>query len=714
MKYLPQEYSSHFLKRMIFFTCFLSLFLSANGQTFVADSLLLAIPLQKEDTIKVHMLNELSWELANIDPKRAEQYAEDALNLSDSLSFAKGCATSLNRQAIAAMYQGEFDKAERLTLESLEIDRRENNLYGEGRAQMLLNSISYYKKDFKKSIVYGNKALITFKSLGNKRNLAKINTNIGNAYRQLTDYENAMKYFLEGLAIRRELNDSKEVAFSLVNIGSFYIELKDYPRAVKLLSEGKNLLGELHNSKELLKVYNNLGVANLKLGNNSVALENFKEKLRLDIELGIADKDFNLYNNIGSVYYNENDLQNALINYLKSLSIQEKLGSKEIIVETNVNIGNVYFKRKAYVEAIGYYKKALIKAESSSNKIMLLQVLNNLSLCNSQLQKYDEALVYNKQYIRLKDSIEDTYKKAVAIKANFEEDQKEKELLVKDNMIAQVKLKNKEIANERKTLLIFGLISVVVLITILFFAILRGNKEKRRTLMAQKDSLVHQQKVEELLKKQELKSIHAMIEGQEGERQRIARDLHDRLGSILSMVKVHFKSVENNVEELKVSNKNQYDKANQLLDTAVTEVRQISHDLASGVLSKFGLTAALEDLKETLEGSNQIEVEFVAYGLDDRLDNEIEITIYRIVQELVSNVLKYAQAKNITIQLMNSKNGLNVIVEDDGVGFDINADKEFGMGFKNIASRVDALDGKLNIDSTINKGTTISIDIPLN
>ena len=223
---------------------------------------------------------------------------------------------------------------------------------------------------------------------------------------------------------------------------------------------------------------------------------------------------------------------------------------------------------------------------------------------------------------------------------------------------------------------------------------------------------IERQKVEELLKNQELKSINAMIEGQEGERQRIARDLHDRLGSILSMVKVHFKSVEDHIEELKTSNKSQYEKANQLLDDACDEVRKISHNIASGVLTKFGLVPALEDLKGTLEESKKVKVEFIAHGLYDRLDNDVEIAIYRIIQELVSNILKHAEAENITIQIINREKDLHISVEDDGKGFDASKKEREGMGLKNVSTRVDSLDGELYIDSMIDKGTSVSISIP--
>jgi two-component system, NarL family, sensor kinase len=402
----------------------------------------------------------------------------------------------------------------------------------------------------------------------------------------------------------------------------------------------------------------------------------------------------------------------ALSNYQKSIEIQSQNVDNDKWLDSYCNIGHIYFVKKEYNIALNYYLKALDSSKKSKKKIDLSGILNNISTCYSELKQFDLAYKYASLHNELRDSIEFDYKKAVTLKEKYEQQKKDKEIAEKDKKIALIKVEKLEAESKKKSYFIYSLIGGLLLVTLLFFAIFKGNKLKQKQFLALKDIEIGKQKIEELLKKQELKSINAMIEGQEGERKRIARDLHDRLGSILSMVKIHFKSVEDNLDALKVSNLKQYEKANELLDSACDEVRKISHDMTSGVLSKFGLVAALEDLKDTLEQSEQLEVEFVTHGLDNRLENEVEIAVYRIIQELISNTLKYANATELSIQLLKSKNGLNVIVEDNGLGFDTKKEAK-GIGLKNINSRVSALDGELNIDSIIGKGTTITIDIPL-
>ena len=207
-----------------------------------------------------------------------------------------------------------------------------------------------------------------------------------------------------------------------------------------------------------------------------------------------------------------------------------------------------------------------------------------------------------------------------------------------------------------------------------------------------------------------------MLKGQEMERKRIAQDLHDRLGSMLSMVKIHFNSVEENISAIQEQNNIQYEKAHSLLDEACEEVRKIAHDMVSGVLHKFGLLPALHSLQTSINETGQLKLSVLDFGFhQDRLEYEIEINVYRIIQELLGNVLKHAQASEMTIQLIKKENNLHVQVEDDGIGFNAENISSFGgMGLKNIGARVNSLNGELNIDSGKGSGTIVIIDIPLN
>ncbi|QHI36435.1 Oxygen sensor histidine kinase NreB [Kordia antarctica] len=683
--------------------CILFFLNIAIGQNQTIDDLLVTLQTnQKNDSLRVNTLNDLAWELTRIDEEKALKYAAEAKKISEQILYFKGNATSKTRIGTIYTNQNKLKKAENIFLEVLSIEQNIGHTYGTGRAQNQLGRIYTLQKQSEKAIAYYLAALENFKSLKLKYQMASINNNIGVLYNNTGAYDKALEYYFEVLEIRKELDDESETAYSLSNIGALYINLEMYPSAIKYLMESKLILEEFDRVYELTDVYMNLGIAYFKMNKIALSLEYTKKSALLNDELGLEKKNVVLYNMMAAVYYVENKLNEATSYYEKSLVIIKKYNLTEYLAEAYCNLGNIEFRKELYESAVDYYTDALELAAQSSNVNVQIEAYGNLALSHTELKEFDKALSFKNQFVKLKESMFDTSKRAIITKANFQEEQMELNSLAKDKVITQQELDNSKIKNYALSIGFFLLI-------LLLIAIIRGSKQKRKADMA----IIDKQKVSELLKNQEMKSINAMIEGQESERQRIARDLHDRLGSILSMVKVHFKSVEENIEELKSSNIKQYEKANELLDNACDEVRKISHDMASGVLTKFGLVAALEDLKETLEESNQIEVEFIAHGLNNRLDNDVEITIYRIIQELISNILKYAKAKNITIQLVSRENQLNISVEDDGVGFDVNDKKNRGMGLKNVATRVESLDGELHIDSMINKGTSISIDIPI-
>ena len=202
-----------------------------------------------------------------------------------------------------------------------------------------------------------------------------------------------------------------------------------------------------------------------------------------------------------------------------------------------------------------------------------------------------------------------------------------------------------------------------------------------------------------------------MIEGQEAERLRIAKDLHDSLGGLLSTVKNHFSTIQNEVED--EAKGNLTEKTGALIDEACIEVRRISHNMMPHALALAGLEGVMEDLAEQLTAEGY-EVTLETKGDLNYFDETKKVMLYRLLQEIISNIRKHAMAKNILIQLLVHENIIQLIVEDDGKGFEYDkAIKKGGLGLKSINSRVAFLDGQIDWDTQPNKGTTISINIQI-
>ncbi|MBL4716377.1 MAG: hypothetical protein COC01_04360 [Bacteroidetes bacterium] len=202
----------------------------------------------------------------------------------------------------------------------------------------------------------------------------------------------------------------------------------------------------------------------------------------------------------------------------------------------------------------------------------------------------------------------------------------------------------------------------------------------------------------------------ALMEGQEEERKRIARELHDGLGQLLTAAKLRIGNIIPSKE-----NKSSFQEMNNILEETISEVRRISNNLMPSVLVNFGLEASIRLLCENFSKNTSVNLTFQSSGLNKRLDSKIEVNIYRIAQELLNNSIKYAEASNISLQLLKENGSIKIVVNDDGQGFSINernkVKPEFGNGINNIKDRVNLFNGKFKIKSSKGKGTEISAEL---
>lgn len=275
-----------------------------------------------------------------------------------------------------------------------------------------------------------------------------------------------------------------------------------------------------------------------------------------------------------------------------------------------------------------------------------------------------------------------------------------------DNQIKSLEVEKKLIQEQNRTqsvvnyMLVAGLVVCVLGVVALVFL------RRQQKLIASQQAVIADQQIRKL----ELKSLRAMIDGQESERSRIARDLHDGLGIQLSRIKLF---VEAHQEQLPLSVK---EPLNQFLDEACTETRVISNDLRPYALSTFGLVPALEDLVQKLNLVNQTRLELEHYGELPALNDEASVMLYRVIQELLNNGLKHARAETITVQLMANDEAVLVSVDDNGIGgnFADSPPTGTGSGIANVNSRISYLGGQVMWHSEAGKGTSVMISLPLN
>ena len=269
-------------------------------------------------------------------------------------------------------------------------------------------------------------------------------------------------------------------------------------------------------------------------------------------------------------------------------------------------------------------------------------------------------------------------------------------------------INNPIIENAKRTYgLVFIIIFFMIVISFRFYSI----QKKKNKLEIETKYLQEIAQASEKLEEERNKRFNAVIDGQEKERKRISRELHDGLGQMLLAIKVKLEDI-NLAKKIKALNI--IDDVKNISLKTIVEIRRISDNLMPGILYEFGIVTSLKKLCENFTKTDSIKIDFVSYGVDENMDNKIITYIYRIAQEAISNIIKHADASEVNVQLLGNKNQLNLVIHDNGKGFLIDNKTKFkGNGINNIRERVSILNGEIDIKSIIDQGTEIKIKIPL-
>lgn len=668
--------------------------------------------LMPEDEIKADSLVEVSWTyILNGDWDNAKKYALQGKQLSEELEYNIGFASSLMRLGIIAQYADQnYSTAEGFFRQAFQIRKEAGYLLDAVRAYNNLIGVLKAQNNLEEAVKTGNIGLMILQTISNEtveflEVKARLHNLLGAVFRNQANPLEALKHSESSLEIRRKLKDKKAIAKSLLSLGNLYSEevIGNYKKAKECFQEGLGLTREtndvIHEARMLLA----LGYAHFYLKDFATALSYYRQVQTLPEEIGSDDRTKAL-RNIGNIYMEQENPSLALKEWLKCETI---FRSSDNIIELSslfTDIGRAYHQLLQDKEALKYLKLGLSTARKLNNSDLNIYALNHLALFYAHQKEYKKAHLLNQESLELQKELSKLAQDAMIYKSNMEQERREKAELEKERIqLAQEKaeLKNRNL-KQLGLLIISGLLLLLLVASFYAYA----NKKNKQ---------IAWQEVDNLLYEQELKMTYARLEGRATEREKIARDLHDRLGGMLATVKLYFAPIEAKLESIQENSKNQYIKAIALLDESCEEVRRISHNMISNSLREYGLKYILEEMGERIQHSGQLKVDVDTFGLEERFDREKEIHIYRIIQELVSNVLKHANAKKLIIQLNHFDNVINIIVEDDGVGFDkkSTSGKHNGIGLENISNRVNRLKGTWNIDSIIGRGTTISIDIPV-
>ncbi len=563
--------------------------------------------------------------------------------------------------------------------------------------------------------------------------------------RNMEDLSGAMKRMEQALTIAKASSDLRAAASALANLSQVHRMLGDYEKAVNESLQSISYLEQIRDTARLLRSMNNLANIYSETENEELALHYFTRSLELASATADSTSISRAWFNLGVTYDALNDLEQAEDYYLKSLRYAKHRNDGRTGAQYANSLGALYFEREQYAEALASFRQAETyydAAEATPERIMvynnLASVLQHLEDDSQALEYYhraarlarvaklpndlsiiwqnlagtleelgeaDSALHYYHLHSKLKDSLFNVEKSEQIL--NLE---KKYQSAKKDQSIAelnQVKTAQQAKIDSRNFWLI---ITGLGLLMLTIAGIGYQMRFKALRALHLREAELQEQRRLKLLQDQEVKTLNAYLDGEATERERIAQELHDRLGSQLTTVKLHYDHL---ATQHKGAAQEQMETANQLLGEACSELRKIAHELATGVLRNAGLPAAIEQLAASVSATSKLTIQTNLFAMDQRLAVRMEVALFRSIQELVANIIRHAQATEAHIQLVMHDDYLSALVSDNGRGFDSSMAANPGIGLRSIALRMEEISGSFRIDSQIGHGTTAILEVAL-
>ncbi|HTM92703.1 MAG TPA: sensor histidine kinase [Flavisolibacter sp.] len=531
--------------------------------------------------------------------------------------------------------------------------------------------------------------------------MGTVHINMGLVHNGNNDYETAIYYYLKAEEIYRKYDPQNgDLAVLYSNLSITYGSINKHLEGLTYSKKGLDFARKTNDKVSLMNSYYAYGgnLVNAKQSDNGlVYLDSAKA---LGIELNnlyyIYSSDFMK----GLYYYKTNQFEKAKAYYTICLDFARKYQSTPDMGNNYLNIAAIELNLKRPQSAkvfLDSARKFLDLSVASFSKKEYFE--NYAEMCN-QLGDHTKAFAYKDSATAMKDSLyqADNIKQTEFRQARYNYEKQESEI---DRLESEKKIQELTLRQRRTTMIVLAGGILALLITGYFGY--RNYRQKQK---------LQQQRISELETEKQLAATEAVLKGEEQERTRLAKDLHDGLGGMLSGIKYSLNTMKGNLI-MTPENAQAFERSMDLLDSSIKEMRRVAHNMMPEALVKFGLDTALKDFCNDVSNSGALTVNYQSINLGDKnIDQTTAITIYRIVQELLNNTMKHAAAKNAIVQLSSSNGQLSLTVEDDGKGFDTAILKQSkGIGWDNIQNRVEFLKGKMDVASSPGKGTSVHIEL---
>jgi len=637
------------------------LFVVIAGQVWAqtkADSLLGVYHSGKAD-VTIH--NALIWVYVFNQPDSAIYFGKRALAESKRTGVDSLLGSIYNRMGVAYDIKSIPDSALYFYNRALVEARRTGSLKTEGGALNNIGLIHWNNGELEKAIDHYIRAAEIFERIDNLLGLGNTYNNIGLILIEDGQLEKSMRYYWQALNIRIKINHKTGIAATYLNISQLF--------------------------------------AKSNLNNNDSAIHYVRLAIPLYEQVNDRYGLSRAYRELADCYSVMGNYPDALIAFQKALRIQIDLGNSEGYASTYYNISDIYHKLNQPKNEMAYLDTAEMLADTNKDMSLLWKVFRTKARAFGRAGRHAEAYPYWIKYDNLKDSLV-TVERSLQVEeleTQYRTAQKDAEIADKKVALAEARLKL-----ENRTKWIFGLLGGLISFLLLGFALFQVY---RRRTQAEKDAAIIAERERGLV---------AIIQATEDERKRIAKDLHDGIVQTLIGLSLRLQKGFSKMKDVSEEEKERDNESKAMLDDSIAEVRNISHQMMPRALSDMGLIPAIEDMLNKSLGSTTIFYEFEHHNMEgERFPERLEVSLYRICQELVNNIIKHSQAQAVSVQLLRTKSHLVLVVEDNGKGFKFDSiESRNGIGLMNISSRAKAMNGEVNYQPSPSQGTVATIRIP--
>ncbi|MBK0383468.1 sensor histidine kinase [Pedobacter sp. SD-b] len=650
-------------KLLLFLTGFLITVCGTAQSPSKKDSLARVLYAAKEDTGKVILFLRVGEQFENSDPEKAKQYYRQALALSKKIGYKAGELKYASYYSSVLNIQGLFYSSLAVNLRALQMAKKMKDSLAIVKASFnVANSYTFLGKN-DSTLYYYFQVLPYLEKQKDNRMLSIAYNNLQDIYRRLHQYHKGITYGKIGVAMSRANKDSLKLEYGLTNLGTNY--------------------------------------ASLHLMDTALAC--YKEAFEISKKIGDQYGESAAWLNIADIDYQQGRYEVAKNGYSQALKIARELALNETATIALKGLAMYFLQMKNYAAALQYADSSLALAAQNENReqrVKIYKILSDIAYGNQDLISAKE---FDSKEDQLNDSINNDNLSEITTRYEKEYETSKKESQIK---LQQVQLKQKSVLN-------YCLIAGATALLIISLLTYRNHRHTQK---------LQQFKIDELETERQLTATEAVLKGEEQERTRLAKDLHDGLGGMLSGIKFSLSNMKENLI-MTPDNAQAFERSIDMLDSSIQEMRRVAHNMMPEMLLRYGLKVALEELCNEVNRSSAIYADYQFIGTHTTINQTIAVTVYRIVQELVNNAIKHAHAQNVLVQLhaLEQEKLLTITIEDDGKGFDKNlltvskarphGQAGRGMGWNNIQNRVDFLKGKIDVHSEIGKGTSVLIEI---